>query len=311
MPIVLQETLRGLFYAPFYAALSLGAYEQEALDVRFTSAPTPADSARRLMTGEVDVTWGGPMRVLLTREREPGADLVCFGEAVTRDPFFLVGRRPNPGFALRDLLGVALASVSEVPTPWMCLQEDMRRAGLDPATVRRIADRGMAENAAALARGEIDVVQLFEPFVEELLESGAGHLWYAAASRGYTSYTCFYARRGVIERRRDELRRMVRALHRTLKWIDGASGAAIARAVEAYFPQVPAARLAAALARYKALGVWGKDTRLPRSGYERLAASLVSGGLIRAVPAYEEAVDNSFADEAVAADLPPLAAAVT
>ena len=310
MPIVLQETLRGLFYAPFYSALSLGAYEQEGVDVRFTSAPTLPDAARRLMTGEVDVTWGGPMRVMLTREREPGADLVCFGEAVTRDPFFLVGRRPNPGFALRDLLGPTFASVSEVPTPWMCLQEDMRRAGLDPAAVRRIADRGMAENTAALARGEIDVVQIFQPFVEELLESGAGHLWYAAASRGHTSYTCFYARRGVLERRRDELRRMVRALHRTLKWVDAASGAAIARAVQSYFPGVPATRLAAALARYKALGVWGKDTRLPRSGYERLAASLVSGGLIRGVPAYEDAVDNGFAEEAMAAGLSPLAAAL-
>ena len=309
MPIVLQETLRGLLYAPFYAALSLGAYEQEGVEIRFTSAPTPADSARRLMTGEVDVTWGGPMRVMLTREQDPSADLVCFGEAVTRDPFFLVGRRPNPGFALRDLLGITLASTSEVPTPWLCLQEDLRRAGIDPEALRRVAGRSMAENAAALARGEIDVVQVFQPFVEELLESGAGHIWYAAAGRGHTAYTCFYARRGTLERRREELRRMVRALHRTLGWIEAASGAAIARAVQAYFPQVPFARLAAALARNKAVGIWGKDTRLPRSGYDRLAASLVSGGLIRSAPPFEETVDNGFAREAIAAKLPPLAAA--
>ena len=31
--------------------------------------------------------------------------------------------------------------MSEVPTPWLCLQEDLRRAGLDPADVaRRKAD---------------------------------------------------------------------------------------------------------------------------------------------------------------------------
>jgi hypothetical protein len=37
--------------------------------------------------------------------------------------------------------------VSEVPTPWWTLQDDIRRAGLDPDAVRRVTDRSMAENA--------------------------------------------------------------------------------------------------------------------------------------------------------------------
>ena len=41
MTIALQEGLRGLFYAPFYAALALGAYEQEGVDIRFVEAPRP------------------------------------------------------------------------------------------------------------------------------------------------------------------------------------------------------------------------------------------------------------------------------
>jgi hypothetical protein len=41
MAIVLQETLRAVFYAPFYAALALDAYAQEGVEVRFVSSPTP------------------------------------------------------------------------------------------------------------------------------------------------------------------------------------------------------------------------------------------------------------------------------
>ena len=133
MAIVLQETLRGVFYAPYYAALALGAYREEGVEVRFVSARTPSDSARGLADGTVDVTWGGPMRVMLTYDRDPECDLVCFCEVVTRDPFFLLGREPRPNFKLADLMGKRVATVSEVPTPWMCLQEDMRRVGLDPA----------------------------------------------------------------------------------------------------------------------------------------------------------------------------------
>jgi NitT/TauT family transport system substrate-binding protein len=307
MPIVLQETLRGVFYAPFYAALSLGAYREEGVEVSFTSARTPSDSASRLADGTVDVTWGGPMRVMLTYDQDPECDLVCFCEVVTRDPFFLLGRAPNPDFKLADLRGKRVATVSEVPTPWLCLQEDMRRAGLDPARLDRVTDRSMADNAAALRRGEVDVVQLFQPFVEELIEAGAGHIWYAAAARGPTSYTTLYARRALLAERRDECLRMVRAIHRTLKWVHAGTGAQLAAAIAAYFPDVPPQRLAGALDRYKALGLWGRDPRLPRSGYERLRAGLVSGGLVKTGTPYETAVDNTLAERVIGEDPPALA----
>ena len=100
---------------------------------------------------------------------------------------------------------------------------------------------------------------------------------------------------------------MVRALYRTLKWVRAADGARLAAAIAAYFPDVPQACLARALERYKALGIWGRDPRLPKSGYERLRAGLVSGGLIVSGTPYETAVDNALAELAIRDDPPPLA----
>ena len=300
MAITLQESLRGLFYAPFFAALSRGAYTQEGVEVNFVSAPRPGDAATSILGGAADVCWGGPMRVMQTYHQVPGCDLVCFAEVVTRDPFLLVGREPRPDFKLADLVGLRVATVSEVPTPWMCLQEDLRRAGTDPAALTRIDNRTMAENCAALAAGELDVVQVFEPFVTALVSAGTGHIWYAAANRGPTSYTTFYARRGVLTERRDELTRMVRAIHRTQQWVATASGAEIAAAVRSFFPDVPLAILEAACARYKSLGIWSDTPILPRAGYDRLRASLVSGGFVDPGTPYEIAVDNSLAEAVVA-----------
>ena len=65
-------------------------------------------------------------------------------------------------------------------------------------------------------------------------------------------------------------------------------------------------RLAGALDRYKALGIWGADTRLPRSGYERLRAGLVSGGLVSMGTPYETAVDNALAERVISEDPPAL-----
>jgi NitT/TauT family transport system substrate-binding protein len=305
MPIVLQETLRGLLYAPFYAALALDAYGEQGVDVRFVSAPRPSEAARGLLEGTVDVTWGGPMRVMETYNRQPDCDLVCFCEVVTRDPFCIVGRGERPDFQLADLFGTTIATVSEVPTPWLCLQEDIRRAGANPDAIDRIPERSMVENLEALRDGKIAAVQLFEPFIEEALADGTCAIWYAASERGPTSYTTFYARRTLLTDRNDELRAMVRAIYSTQKWLHAAHSAEIARAIARFFPHQPEKRLAAAVDRYKRLGIWGKNPRLPRSGYERLRAGLVSGGFVVRGTAYEVAVDNTLAEQVIDED--PLA----
>jgi NitT/TauT family transport system substrate-binding protein len=298
MAITLQESLRGLFYAPFYAALARDAYAAEGVDVRFVSAPRPGDAATAVMDGAADVCWGGPMRVMQSYHNDPGCDLVCFAEVVTRDPFFLIGRMPRPNFKLSDLSGLRVATVSEVPTPWMCLQEDLRRSGIAPATINRTAGGSMAENCAALLRGDLDVIQVFEPFVSQTVSLGQAHVWYAAADRGPTSYTTFYARRAALAARRDELQRMVRAIHRTQQWVEEATGEQIGGAIAPYFPDLPVPILTAACDRYKAIGIWGRDPILPRAGYDRLRASLVSGGFVDPGTPFEVAVDNSLAEAA-------------
>jgi NitT/TauT family transport system substrate-binding protein len=305
MTIILQESLRGLFYAPYYAALALGAYEAEGVEVRFAAAPGFGNAPNGLFDGSTDVAWGGPMRVNQLYEERADCDLVCFGEAVTRDPFMLVGSELRPDFAIADLATMRIATVSEVPTPWLCLQHDLRLAGIDPAGLDRIADRGMAENMAALRAGAIDVVQLFQPLAEELIEDRSGHLWYAAATRGPCSYTTFYARRGVLKAKREEFRRLVRGLYRTQKWLHAQPVEALAETVRSYFPDLPQARLVAALACYKSLGIWGTTPILPRDGYERLKDGLLSGGFVRGTN-YEVAVDNSLAEEVVRDDPPAL-----
>ncbi len=298
--ITLSENFRALFYTPFYAAHAIGAYEAEQVEVRLRESPDPARTAADLRAGRVDVMWGGPLRVLLTHAADPASDLVCFCDVVARDPFFVIGRRPRPDFRPRDLVGQRFASVAEVPTPWLCLQDDIRRDGADPATLDRISGPSMAEAAEALRNDRLDAVQLFQPHAEELLQSGAGHCWYAAAGRGLTAYTTLVTRRSVLAGRRDELAAMVRAMHRTLQWLAETPGSEVARALAAFFPDVPTSIYAAAIDRYRALCLYAHDPITRREGVDRLQAAMRSGGALdREIP-FESVVDNSLAEAAVA-----------
>src|SRR5260221_8878221 len=231
MSIVLSENFRALFYAPFYAAQATGAFADAGVEVVLKPSPSPPDAVRALRAGEVDVMWRGPLRVMTLYDTEPGADLVCFCDVVGRDPFFVIGARPRPDFKLADLAGLRFATVSEVPTPWVCLQDDLRRAGLDPTRLDRITDKTMEENEAALRAGTVDAIQVFQPYAERLIASGAGHVWYAAAARGRTAYTTLVTRRHVLAERRDERLKMTRAIQPTLGWIAGTPSNELVRAV--------------------------------------------------------------------------------
>ncbi len=298
--ITLSENFRALFYTPFYAAHATGAYAAEGVDVTFRLSSDPAQAAESLRSGEVDVMWGGPLRVLLAHDADPRSDVVCFCDVVSRDPFFVIGREPRPAFRPADLTHVRLGTVSEVPTPWLCLQDDIRLDGGDPATVPRVTNQTMAVNAAALLAGELDAVQVFQPHAEDLLTSGGGFLWYAAADRGLTAYTTLVTRRSVIDRIRTELLGMVRAMYRTLRWIAATPGAEVQQVLAPYFPDVAPAIYAASIDRYRALNLYGVDPVTRPEGFDRLAAAMRSGGaLSRNVP-FSECIDNTLAEQVVA-----------
>lgn len=303
MTIRLSENFRALFYAPFYATQATGAFEAAGVEVAMVPSPSPGAAVAVLRAGEVDVMWGGPLRVMMLHDAEPACDLVCFCDVVARDPFFIIGARPRPDFRFADLEGLRFATVSEVPTPWICLANDLRHAGVDPGALDRIDDKTMAENEAALAAGELDAMQVFQPYAERLIASGAGHLWYAAATRGLTAYTTLVTRRDVLTDRAEELQRMTRAIHRTLTWFTKTPALEIAGLLKDFFPDLPTPLFAACIDRYRALGLWGADPVIRREGYDRLHAAMRAAGVLSRDIAFEACVDTALARRVVRAAL--------
>lgn len=304
MPITLIENLRAPFYAPFYAAASLGAFKEQGLDVRIEASPDAAQTMQILISGRGDVSWGGPLRLMEARERRPANEPIVFCEVVGRDPFFVIGRQPNASFQLADLAGKRLGITTEVPTPWLCLKHDLRLAGVDAASITITPPRTMAENAAALGAGEIDLIQAFMPVSEALVESGAGHVWYAAADRGPTAYTTLNTTRQYAEAHPDVLLAMCRAMYRTQKWIASHDGRALAEVIASWFPDVPAKTLAAGYDRYLEHGLWNTTPIQSRQGLEWLREAGLADGYLKQSLQYEEVVDMRFA-EAVLREDPP------
>jgi NitT/TauT family transport system substrate-binding protein len=296
MAIRLSENFRALFYAPFYAAVATGAFKDAGVEVELVPSPEPAAAVAALKAGKVDVMWGGPLRVAISHHDDPKSDLVCFCDVVARDPFFIIGATPRPDFKLGDLTSLTLGTVSEVPTPWVCLQDDIRRAGIDPTKLKRITDASMGDNEAAVAAGTLAAAQLFQPYAERLIRSGKGHVWHAAAQRGRTAYTTLVTRRGMLDSRQDELTGMVHAFSRTLKWFAASPALEIARTLSSYSPDVPVPLFAQCIERYRDLSLWATDPVIRREGYDRLHAAMRSAGTLTHDIPFEAVVDTKMAE---------------
>ena len=284
--VTLQEPFRALFYAPFYAALARGDYAAAGVEVKLLSGTMPSLAKDSVLDGVADLAWGGPMRLLLAHDRDRACPLRLFGAVVMGDPFFLVGRGARPGFRLRDLATMTLGTVNEVPTPWWTLQDDIRRAGLDPDSIARVTGRTMAENAASVAGGRLDVAQVFEPIATAMEHAGTGHVWYAQASRGPTSYTAFYGRTDVIAAKRPAMEAMVRGLAHTLAWFATASPEEIAATIAPFFHALDQDMAAHAIARYRSLGVWTVTPHFPPEALARLETAMLSAGAITRTPGF-------------------------
>jgi NitT/TauT family transport system substrate-binding protein len=234
------------------------------------------------------------MRVIKAIEQQQTSPLVCFCDVVVRDPFYLVGRNDGRDFQLKDLLSLRFAAVAEVPTPWMCLQHDLRENGIDPATVDRAPEQAMADNFEALRGRQLDVVQVLEPYASVALQQGAGNVLYAASARGPTLYTTFITTRDSIDRHRMSFVKMARAIRRMQDWLAEHSAEQLADIVASFFPDVMPQILASSLRRYMQAGIWTCGPDVSRRGFTRLAESLLSGGFIARMPTYEGCVDASL-----------------
>lgn len=293
MAILIYENLRTIAYTPFYLAIARGEWAREGLQVETRLSPLPTETAEGLMAGRVDVSWGGPMRVMMHHDRDPECSLVCFGQIVARDPFILVGRELNERFCFKDLIGKRIAIAQEVPTPWMTFQDDLCRAGIDPASLNRTEDSLMIDNLKRLASGDVDVVQVFEPYATMAVDNGA-HIWHRFSERGDIGYTSFYTTQGFLTEQRKTCVGLLRGIERALTALYAQPIEETVEAVSVFFPDLAPTILSRAIEGYRESNLWAHLIDLPPAAVVRLKAALLSGNLIARDIPYDDFVDNSL-----------------
>ena len=298
-PLRIAATFHHPYYAPLHVAHRLGGFEAAGLDPRIVFPADPPDAQRSLLRGEADLAVGGAIRAFVMADTAPPNRLLSIAEVNSRDGFFLLARRPAADFRWRDLAGARLILFAEAPTPWLCLQDVLRRHGVNPTTVTTLAGLSAPAAVDAFLRGEADYLETGQPTAEELLERGAAYLAAEVGAHvGHITYSSFVVTRETRNARPDLCRAAVTALAAAQRWMATHDADAITDLIAPDFAAIPRARLARIVARYRRLGSWPASPVVVREGIERLGRILVAGGFIGRAASFEAIADNTFAEAA-------------
>lgn len=301
--VTVCEVTHSIFYAPQYAAIHLGFFEEEGIELELSNGQGADKVMAAVLSGNVDIGFAGPEAAIYVYNEGKEDFPKVFAQLTRRDGSFLVGREPDPDFSWEKLKGAVVLPGRKGGVPYMTLEYVIRKNGLDPQRDLTLDDSiQFSLMTGAFTGGTGDYVTIFEPTASMLEAEGKG---YIVASIGEDSgeipYTTYFAKQSFIEKNNDLILRFTRAVYRGQQWVAAHSAREIAEAVAESFPDTEVELLTTVVQRYKDIGVWNEEPVLSEESFNLLQEVMTQAGELTQTAPHSQVVDNSFAQKVLEA----------
>lgn len=299
--LTLSEVTHSVFYAPQYAALELGFFTEEGLEVELINGGGADKVMTSVLTGEAEIGFCGPEASIYVLNQGKDDSPVVFAQMTKRDGSFLVGRE-DVEFTWDLLKGSTIIGGRAGGVPEMTLEYVMRQNGVIPGEDAYV-DTTVQFNmmAGAFTGGNGDYVTLFEPTATEVEANGQGYvLTSIGAESGEIPYTAYFASRSYVDAHNDVIQRFTNAIAKALKWVQEHDAVETAAAIAQQFPDTSIETLAKVVQHYKDIDAWNDTPVMQKSALERLETVMETAGELEhsAWVDFDELVDNTFAENA-------------
>ena len=295
----LNEVTHSVFYAPMYAALKLGFFEEEGLDVELTNGGGADKVMTAVLAGQADVGLAGPEACIYVLNEGREDHPVVFAQLTKRDGSFLVGRTNEP-FLWENLKGSTVIGGRKGGVPEMTLEYVMRQNGVVPSQ-DAVVDTSVQFNmmAGAFTGGNGDYVALFEPTATEVELEGKGYVLTSIGQEsGEIPYTAFFASQSYIENNPKVIQSFTNAVAKGQKWVQEHTAKEIAEAVADQFPDTKLDVLTLVAQRYQDIDAWNETPVMKQEALERLETVIETAGELDHRVDFAQLVDNTYAEEA-------------
>lgn len=304
--ITIAEVTHSVFYAPQYAAITKGFFEEEGIEIDLIDAQGADKTMAALISGEADIGLMGPEASIYVYKQGSDDYAINFAQLTKRDGSFIVSREKNDNFSYKDLEGKEILGGRAGGVPLMTLEYLLKNEGLTigentaAGEVNVRTDVQFGVMAGAFAAGEADYTTAFEPTATQLVKEGAGYIVASVGEdAGEIPFTAYSATKSYMDENSDLIQRFTNALYKGQQWVQQASDKEIAEAMQPFFEDTSLDDLIIVAQKYKEIDAWSSDPVLKEDSLNRLMDVMIEGGELDEKIPYDAVVNTTYAEDAI------------
>ena len=278
--VKVAEVAHTIFYAPAYAAISKGYFEDEGIKIDLTLTAGADKVTAAVLSGDVDVGFCGSEATIYVYNSGEKDYLVNFARLTKKDGSFLVSRKKYDNFKLEDLKGKTVIGGRKGGMPEMTFEWALKQNNIDPKNDLKI-DTSVAFPAmeGAFIGGNADFVTLFEPNATSVEKQDLGYVvGYVGSFGGEVPYTAYNAKKSYIEKNKDIIDGFTKAVDKGLKYVKETDSSVVAKDIYEYFPELSLNDLTAIIERYKTNDAWASSSEITKKDFDHLQEIIISAG---------------------------------
>lgn len=290
--LTVAEVAHTIFYAPGYAAISEGYFEEEGLEIELILTPGADKVAAAVLSGDADIGFSGSEATIYVYRGGEEDYLKTFAQITQKDGSFIVSRKKIDNFTLEDLIGKEIIGGRAGGMPEMTFEWALRKNGINPKKDVNIdTSIAFAAMGGAFVGGQGDFVTLFEPTALEVEQQGYGYVVASVGELGgIVPYTSYSARISFIEENKEIIEKFTRALQKGLDFVNSKSDEEVAYSILEFFPDTSLNDLTKVIARYRSIDAWPKTTTFTEESFNHLQEIMIASGELDKVVEYEELI---------------------
>lgn len=300
-PLVLNEVAHSIFYAPQYAAIELGYFEEEGIDLTLVNGAGADKVMTALVSGDADIGFMGSEASIYTYANGSEDYAVNFAQLTQRAGNFLVSRTTQEDFQWEDLAGKKVLGGRKGGMPQLVFEYILKKHNLDP-----VADLDIDQSinfgltAAAFPSSDADYSVEFEPFATTLETEGNG--WVVASlgeESGYVPYTAYSAKQSYLKEHPELVQGFTNALQKGMDYVQSHTPEEIAKVIAPQFKETDLEVLTTIVTRYYEQDTWKEDLVFEEASFTLLEDILEEAGELQSRVPYEDLVTTEYAEKAV------------
>lgn len=296
----LCEVTHSIFYAPQYAAMELGYFEEEGIEIELSNGGGADKVMSAVLSDSMDIGLAGPEACIYVYNEGNDDYPQVFAQLTKRDGSMLVGRTEQPDFTWQSLKGSHILPGRKGGVPYMAFEYALKENGLDPAADLLLDTSVQFDNmTGAFLGGTADYVTVFEPAASSLQAEGKGYIVAAVGDAvGDLPYTAYFAKSSYMEENAELIQGFTNAVAKGEAWVKTHSAEDVAKLVAPHFADTDLELLTSAVENYQKVGAYCETPVMSKEGFDRLQTVMESAGELSQRAAFDAVVNNTFAEKA-------------